>query len=108
MPNGSSRVASIDAARGTAMLFVCLAHFTNSYFFLNGKEGIGRNLVVIGMIASPSLYDPETERPAFAALPYGSSWRRGAFTCRSRTTGVTCRNGSGHGLFLSRQTWRVW
>ena len=36
------------------MLFVCLAHFTNSYFFLNGEEGIGRNLVVIGMIASPT------------------------------------------------------
>jgi hypothetical protein len=54
------------------------------------------------------LYDPETERPAFAALPYGSSWHRGAFTCRSRTTGVTCRNGSGHGLFLSRQAWGAW
>lgn len=52
--HGTSRVASIDAARGTAMLFVCLAHFTNSYFFLNGKEGIGNNLVVIGMIASPT------------------------------------------------------
>jgi uncharacterized membrane protein len=53
-PYGSSRVASIDAARGAAMLFVCLAHFTNAYFFLNGRGEIGVNLVVIGMIASPT------------------------------------------------------
>src|SRR5437899_12729419 len=50
----SRRVASIDAARGTAMLFVCLAHFTNSYFFPIGQENIGRNLVAIGMVASPT------------------------------------------------------
>src|SRR4051812_29296256 len=50
----SSRVASIDAARGTAMLFVCLSHFTNSYFFLNGREDLGTNLVAIGMVASPT------------------------------------------------------
>jgi hypothetical protein len=54
------------------------------------------------------LYDPETERPSRAVLQYGSSWHRGAFTCLSRTTGVTCRNRSGHGLFLSRQAWRAW
>lgn len=49
-----SRVASIDAARGSAMLFVCLAHFTNSYFFQNGQEWIGDKLVAIGMLASPT------------------------------------------------------
>src|SRR5258705_10577989 len=53
-PYGSSRVASIDAARGSAMLFVCLAHFTNSYFFLNGRGDIGSNLVALGMLASPT------------------------------------------------------
>jgi len=52
--DSSSRVASIDAARGSAMLFVCLAHFTNSYFFQNGQEGIGDKLVAIGMLASPT------------------------------------------------------
>lgn len=36
------------------MLFVCLAHFTNSYFFLNGQERIGDHLVAIGMLASPT------------------------------------------------------
>jgi len=53
-PYGSSRVASIDAARGSAMLFVCLAHFTNSYFFLNGWKDIGSKLVAIVMLASPT------------------------------------------------------
>jgi len=36
------------------MLFVCLAHFTNSYFFLNGHEQIGNHLIAIGMLASPT------------------------------------------------------
>jgi len=54
LPDRSARVASIDAARGSAMLFVCLAHFTNSYFFLNGHEGIGNHLIAIGMLASPT------------------------------------------------------
>ena len=73
----SSRVASIDAARGAAMLFVCLAHFTNAYFFLNGKGDIGVNLVVIGMIASPTFVTVSgfvagflsvTRRSSFAGL----------------------------------------
>jgi len=54
------------------------------------------------------LYNPGTQRPAYVNLPYGRTWRHGVFTCASRTSGVTCRNRSGHGLFLSRQTWRVW
>ena len=35
-------------------------------------------------------------------LGYGSSWRGGGITCASRRTGVTCRNRSGHGFFMSR------
>jgi hypothetical protein len=54
------------------------------------------------------LYSPDTERPAYKTLAYGRTWHHGAFTCRSRTTGVTCRTASGHGLFLSRQAWRAW
>jgi len=41
-------------------------------------------------------------------LAYGKSWRAGTFTCTSQVTGVTCRNRHGHGLFISRRTWRVW
>jgi hypothetical protein len=53
------------------------------------------------------LYDPETEQPRYVNLPYGTTWRRGGFTCRSATAGMTCRNRGGHGLFLSRQSWRA-
>lgn len=41
------------------------------------------------------------------ALAYGRAWRRGPVTCRSRITGLTCKNTLGHGFFLSRQSWRI-
>lgn len=49
----TSRVSSVDAARGAAMLFVCLAHFSNGYHFIAGATELGAYLVAIGMIASP-------------------------------------------------------
>jgi hypothetical protein len=54
------------------------------------------------------LYNPDTQRPTYTTLAYGHTWRHGAFTCTSRVTGVTCHNGAGHGLFVSRQSWRGW
>jgi hypothetical protein len=53
------------------------------------------------------LYDPSTERPSYTTLAYGNTWRHGPFTCGSRLTGVTCTT-RGHGLFVSRQSWRAW
>jgi hypothetical protein len=47
-------------------------------------------------------------RPSYVTLPYGTSWKQGRFTCSSHTGGVTCRNRNGHGLFVSRQSWRGW
>jgi hypothetical protein len=35
-------------------------------------------------------------------LKYGTTWRRGGFTCRSKSTGLSCTNRSQHGFFLSR------
>jgi hypothetical protein len=46
--------------------------------------------------------------PVYTTLAYGKSWTRGRFTCTSRITGVTCRNAGGHGLFVSRQSYRTW
>jgi hypothetical protein len=46
--------------------------------------------------------------PVYTTLAYGRSWQRGPFTCSSRITGVTCRNRTGHGLFISRQAYRTW
>jgi hypothetical protein len=54
------------------------------------------------------LYSPDTQIPSYVTLPYGQSWRHGVFTCRSRVTGVTCESRAGHGLFLSRASWRAW
>jgi hypothetical protein len=39
-------------------------------------------------------------------LGYGKAWSGGGITCRSAFTGLTCRNRSGHGFFLSRARWR--
>jgi hypothetical protein len=41
--------------------------------------------------------------PNARILRYGTTWRRGGFTCRSRAVGLRCENRSGHGFFLSRQ-----
>jgi hypothetical protein len=54
------------------------------------------------------LYGPDTQRPVWRTLPYGAVWRRAPFTCRSARAGVTCTNAGGHGLFVSRESWRTW
>jgi hypothetical protein len=39
-------------------------------------------------------------------LGYGKTWSGGGLRCRSTFKGLTCRNKSGHGFFLSRAKWR--
>ncbi len=39
-------------------------------------------------------------------LNYGKTWSGGGLQCSSALTGLTCRNKSGHGFFLSRERWR--
>jgi hypothetical protein len=63
--------------------------------------------------ASPScaggvLYDIGRDTPRLVVLAYGRTWRAHGFTCTSRVTGLTCVNGTGHGLFLSRESYRAW
>lgn len=40
-------------------------------------------------------------------LRYGKTWALRGFTCTSRRTGLTCRNLSRHGFFLSRSRQRI-
>ena len=40
-------------------------------------------------------------------LVYGTSWSGGGIGCTSAVAGLTCRNRSGHGFFLSRARWRA-
>ncbi len=54
------------------------------------------------------LYSPERQVPVFVNRPYGTTWRHGVFRCESKRTGVTCRSRTGHGLFISRASWRAW
>ena len=43
---------------------------------------------------------------AARVLAYGTTWTGGGLRCTSAVTGLTCRNTSGHGFFLSREHWR--
>jgi uncharacterized membrane protein len=52
--NESSRLSSLDAARGAAMLFVCMSHFASSYLLASGAIEAGGDLASIGMLASPT------------------------------------------------------
>lgn len=54
------------------------------------------------------LYDIGRDTPRFVVLAYGRTWRSHSFTCRSRLAGLTCTNGHGHGLFLSRASYRLY
>jgi uncharacterized membrane protein len=49
----SVRVSSIDVARGTAMFFVCLSHFSGVYLWRHGLKAADF-LATVSMIASPS------------------------------------------------------
>ena len=61
------------------------------YFGLTPR-GKGRGLCV-----SDTAMDPRHRK-----LAYGSTWKRGPFTCRSRTTSLRCTNTRGRGFVLSR------
>jgi Family of unknown function (DUF6636) len=38
-------------------------------------------------------------------LGYGETWSRGGLTCVSKQSGLECKNGSGHGFTLARESW---
>jgi hypothetical protein len=41
-------------------------------------------------------------------LSYGNTWKKGAVTCISERTGLTCTRGDGHGFFISKAKTRVY
>jgi hypothetical protein len=47
------------------------------------------------------------ETEGVRALAYGRSWSRFGISCKSRSSGLTCRNRSSHGFFLSRGRQRI-
>lgn len=50
----SARVGAIDAARGLAMVFVCLSHFALEYFRRLDQPSLAETLYMVGMIGSPT------------------------------------------------------
>ncbi len=46
-------------------------------------------------------------KPGYRLLAYGRTWSVAPFACVSRITGLTCTSGR-HGLFVSRQSYRLW
>jgi hypothetical protein len=46
--------------------------------------------------------------PRARVIPYGGRWARGGYTCLSQRIGLRCTRRNGHGLFLSRTSWRVY
>ena len=46
--------------------------------------------------------------PRARVIPYGGRWTRGGYTCLSQRIGLRCTRSNGHGLFLSRSSWRVY
>lgn len=68
-----------------------------AYAVVMNKTGRPRHLC-----AGDTAVDPRAR-----ILPYGATWSRDGFRCVSGATGLTCRNLSGHGWFLSRQRSRL-
>ena len=53
-PTTSTRSGDLDAARGAAMVFVCLSHFTSAYFPSLDVPGPHQWLAAVTMVASPT------------------------------------------------------
>jgi hypothetical protein len=74
-----------------------------------GYAGDRVNLQATGRVDVPSCAgDPGAfvGEEAARVLAYGTTWSGGGLRCASAETGLTCRNTSGHGFFLSRERWR--
>jgi hypothetical protein len=82
----------------------CMARASLDWHGFSLSQTGRANLVCSGGI----LYDVGRDTPVLRVLAYGRTWRSHGFVCRSRTTGLTCTNARGHGLFLSRESYRLW
>jgi uncharacterized membrane protein len=49
-----SRVPALDAARGAAMVFVCISHFANAYLVPAGAPRVAGFMTSIAMVATPT------------------------------------------------------
>jgi hypothetical protein len=61
---------------------------------------LARGQVQVGFVQG----NPATD---YRKLAYGRTWKWNGFSCKSERRGLTCRNRSAHGYFLSRASQRV-
>jgi hypothetical protein len=103
---GSDGVASVECGIKSGLKppprrIHCLAGDPNDKRL--GLRSTGRATPVL-CAGDPGPFLVETEA---RVLAHGRTWSAGGISCSSRTTGLTCRNRSGHGFFLSRERWRT-
>jgi hypothetical protein len=53
------------------------------------------------------MHDP-MDTLTLVVLGYGQTWHNRRFACTLQPAGLTCTTTRGHGLFISRRSWRVW
>jgi hypothetical protein len=68
--------------------------------------GYGMSIASTGGASVLCAGDTIRRQGSRSILAYGATWRRQGFVCTSAFVGLTCRNTSGHGFFLSRERWK--
>jgi hypothetical protein len=115
-PSGNIRCFVLVGHSGDLLCTIAAADYAKTLQArcINGGVGVDWHGFTLGATRKGALncsggiqYNPSTDTLPTARLAYGSKWRHGDFSCTSARTGVTCRNHTGHGLFVSRASWRA-
>jgi hypothetical protein len=74
----------------------------------SSQVDFGQGLEVGKAAASFVCAGDTTLNPSAKVLDYGTATQSGTFSCLSETSGITCKNAdTGHGFFLSQQSYRL-
>jgi hypothetical protein len=115
-PTGNIRCFVLVGHSGALLCTIAAADYATTLQArcIDGGAGVDWHGFTLGVTRRATLncsggiqYDP-TDRLPTARLAYGAKWRQPDFACTSARTGVTCRNHRGHGIFVSRASWRAW
>jgi hypothetical protein len=112
MPGGQITCATLTAKQaGTTGLYCSSTYIKRKVYdgqavvrlTRSGRARVVRSgndllLLIVG-------FRPSGGRSPRPTLAHGRTWSRSGYTCRSRTSGLTCRRGA-HGFFLSRKRQR--
>jgi hypothetical protein len=70
------------------------------------ESEVGLRATGVVLLASCADVRPIAGAPRAGVLGYGKTLKGGGLVCSEANTGLTCRNRSGHGFFLSPRRWR--